>query len=387
MSRLTKMPLSRRSPMFSKASIACALLTISAGLAQAQTAQSFPGIGRTATPAEVKAWDIDVRPDFKGLPKGSGTADQGQELWDAKCASCHGTFGESNEVFTPIVGGTTAADIKTGRVASLTSPNQPQRTTLMKVPTVSTLYDYIYRAMPWNAPRSLSADDTYALVAYILALGEIVPEDFTLSDANIAEVQNRMPNRNGMTTSHGMWTVNGTPDVKATACMTDCVTEVKITSTLPDFARNAHNNLAEQNRTFGPYRGIDSTTPPLTSLPGRGYVSKVAAAASAQTQGTPSASVSGASSTAPSTAAVNTAMLESFKKNNCAACHAPAAKGVGPSISMIAEKYKGKDVTAQLVAKVKKGGSGAWGAIPMPPHPQLSDADTTSLVKWMLTGS
>ena len=83
-------------------------LTLLGGLANAQDPKKFPGLGRAATPAEVAAWDIDVRPDFKGLPKGSGTAEQGQELWEAKCASCHGVFGESNEVFTPIVGGTTA---------------------------------------------------------------------------------------------------------------------------------------------------------------------------------------------------------------------------------------------------------------------------------------
>lgn len=385
MSRLTKSFGLGQITLFSNGVMSIALLLASTGYVQAQSTQSFPGIGRAATPAEVKAWDIDVRPDFKGLPKGSGTADQGQQLWDAKCASCHGTFGESNEVFTPIIGGTTAEDIKTGRVASLTSPTQPQRTTLMKVPTVSTLYDYIYRAMPWNAPRSLSADDTYALVAYILALGEIVPEDFELSDANIAEVQQKMPNRNGMTTNHGMWTVNGTPDVKATACMKECATEVKVTSTLPEFARNAHNNLAEQNRTFGPYRGIDSANPPLPSLPGRGYVAKVAAAATGQPGSVSSAQ--GAGTSAQGAPAVNAAMLESFKKNNCAACHAPAAKGVGPSISMVADKYKGQDVTAQLAAKVRNGGSGAWGAIPMPPHPQLSDADASSLVRWMLTGS
>lgn len=383
MSRSIKASISLGATLFSQSLMACAVLAAASTFAQAETTPSFPGIGRAATPAEVKAWDIDVRPDFKGLPKGSGTADQGQQLWDAKCASCHGTFGESNEVFTPIIGGTTPEDIKTGRVASLTSPTQPQRTTLMKVPTVSTLYDYIYRAMPWNAPRSLSADDTYALVAYILALGEIVPEDFELSDANIAEVQKRMPNRNGMTTNHGMWTVNGTPDVKATACMKDCAAEVKITSTLPEFARNAHNNLAEQNRIFGPYRGIDSANPPLPSLPGRGYVAKVATATAAQ----PQQAASSASTSTSDSPAVNTAMLESFKKNNCAACHAPAAKGVGPSISMVAEKYKGQDVTSKLAAKVKSGGAGAWGAIPMPPHPQLSDADATSLVKWMLTGS
>src|SRR6202165_1355991 len=80
---------------------------------------AFPGVGRTATPAEIIAWDIDVRPDFKGLPPGSGSVAKGQEVWDAKCASCHGTFGESNQVFTPLIGGTTAEDIRTGRVKSL----------------------------------------------------------------------------------------------------------------------------------------------------------------------------------------------------------------------------------------------------------------------------
>ncbi|HSW83104.1 MAG TPA: c-type cytochrome, partial [Usitatibacter sp.] len=68
---------------------------------------NYEGVGRPATPAEIAAWDIDVRPDFKGLPPGSGSVQQGQKVWDAKCASCHGTFGESNEVFTPLVGGIT----------------------------------------------------------------------------------------------------------------------------------------------------------------------------------------------------------------------------------------------------------------------------------------
>ena len=85
-----------------------------------QAGAQFPGIGRAATPAEIKAWDIDVRPDFKGLPPGSGSVAAGQKVWDDKCASCHGTFGESNEVFTPLVGGTTAEDIRAGRVKALT---------------------------------------------------------------------------------------------------------------------------------------------------------------------------------------------------------------------------------------------------------------------------
>jgi cytochrome c len=73
----------------------------------------------------VAAWDIDVRPDFKGLPAGSGSVEKGQDIWEAKCASCHGVFGESNEVFSPLVGGTTKEDVKTGRVANLTRTDFP----------------------------------------------------------------------------------------------------------------------------------------------------------------------------------------------------------------------------------------------------------------------
>ena len=115
--------------------------------------KEFPGIGREATPREVAAWDIDVRPDFKGLPAGAGSVAKGQDVWEGKCASCHGVFGEANDVFSPLVGGTTAEDIKTGHVARLLDRGFPARTTLMKVATLSTLWDYIHRAMPWNAPK------------------------------------------------------------------------------------------------------------------------------------------------------------------------------------------------------------------------------------------
>jgi cytochrome c len=323
----------------------------------------YPNIGREATKAEVAAWDIDVRPDFKGLPKGSGTTARGQEIWEGRCASCHGTFGESNEVFTPIVGGTTKDDIKTGRVASLTSEKQPQRTTLMKVATVSTLWDYIHRAMPWNAPRTLTVDDTYAVLGYVLSMAEIVPEDFTLSDQNIAEVQKLMPNRNGMTQAHGMWNEGGKPDVKATACMSDCAKHVTIGSTLPDYARNAHENLALQNRPYGPFRGADTTKPPLAKLPGKGLmVVNMSAAESITPEGL-------------------------FKKHNCSTCHAPASRAIGPAISEVAAKYKGQaDAMSKLQKKVKVGGAGTWGAIPMPPHAHVPEGDIEVLVRWMLTG-
>mgnify|MGYP000403784813 FL=1 len=186
---------------------------IAAGLASAQS-NKFPGVGREATAKEVAKWDIDVRPDFKGLPAGSGSVAKGQDVWEAKCAHCHGVFGESNEVFSPIVGGTTAEDIKTGRVANLQRADYPGRTTLMKVPTVSTLWDYVNRAMPWTNPKTLTTEEVYAVTAFMLNLGNIVPDNFVLSDKNIAEVQARMPNRNGMTAAHAMWPGNEFGGVK-----------------------------------------------------------------------------------------------------------------------------------------------------------------------------
>ena len=229
-----------------------ALLALSACAALAQ-AKPWSAIGRAATPAEIKAWDIDVRADFKGLPPGKGSVAQGELLWEAKCASCHGSFGESNEVFTPLVGGTTRADIERGRVASLTAAGVPHRTTLMKV---STLWDYIHRAMPWNAPKSLSTDEVYAATAYLLSLADVVPADFTLSDKNIAEVQKRLPNRNGKVFGHDLWDVAGKGDVKNAACMAKCPVDGKVTSAFPDSEWGSNGNLADQNRLVGPLRGV-----------------------------------------------------------------------------------------------------------------------------------
>ena len=146
----------------------------------------------------------------------------------------------SNEVFNAVVGGTSKKDVETGRVARLTDPTFPGRTTLMKVSTVSTLWDYINRAMPWNAPKSLTVEEVYAVTAFLLNLGNVVPDDFTLSDKNIADVQKRLPNRQGTTTAHAMWPGNEFKgaarwDVQGSACMNNCSAEPRLASLLPDF--------------------------------------------------------------------------------------------------------------------------------------------------------
>jgi cytochrome c len=364
---------------------------VASGLALAQA--SYPGLGRTATPQELRAWDIDVRPDFKGLPKGAGSVSQGQDLWEAQCASCHGVFGESNQVFNPLVGGTHVQDVERGRVARLTDTGFPGRTTLMKAPTVSTLWDYINRAMPWNAPKTLKPDEVYALVAFLLNLGDVVPADFVLSDANIAEVQKRMPNRNGMSTDHGLWPGKGLgngglPDVKAVACMKDCVAEPKVASLLPEFARNNHGNLAEQQRGVGPQRGAD-TTLPVGAMPGARVVASSAAPAPvAKPAATATTQAAGATSAAPTTAAKSGAQaLALAQKYTCTACHGTENKIVGPSFKDIAGKYaKRADARAYLAGKIRAGSQGAWGPIPMPAQ-TLPDADLQVIAAWLASGA
>ncbi|TAG45006.1 MAG: cytochrome C [Betaproteobacteria bacterium] len=319
-------------------------------------------LGRPATPAEIKAWDIDVRPDFKGLPAGSGSVKLGQEVWEAKCESCHGVFGESNEVFTPIAGGTTKADMTSGRVSGMVLGAKnaaAQRTTLMKLSELSTLWDYINRAMPWNNPKTLTTEEVYAVTAYVLHLGDIVPADFVLSDKNIREVQKTLPNRNGKTRQHGLWNVGDKPDVQGDKCVANCVKATTIGSSLPDYARNAHGNLADQHRLIGAVRGLNTA----------------GAVASNVTANTPKST-----SSTPDP-------LKLAQQHACTACHGVANKLLGPSLTEIHKKYAGTvDVVSVLAAKIKAGGSGVWGAIPMPAQAHVPDADIQAIAAWLAAG-
>lgn len=334
-----------------------ALLMSGAALAAAQSA-SFAGIGRAATPAELAAWDTDVRPDFKGLPKGSGSVAQGQQVWESQCASCHGMFGEANQVFQPIVGGTGESDVTSGRSARLTDPSFPGRTTLMKLPTLSTLWDYVYRAMPWSAPKSLAPDQVYAVVAYMLNLGGVVPDDFVLSDVTIAQAQARLPNRGGMTTAHALWPgVAGRPDVAATRCMRGCAEAPRIASAIPEHARDAHGNLAEQNRGVGAQRGADTS---------RTGVANAARAGEANRDDVPWALAG---------------------KHGCTACHGIEGRLVGPGFREVGRKHGARgDAVAYLNEKIRSGAAGTWGSVPMPPQ-NLPEADALALARWIAQGA
>ncbi|MDN5937077.1 MAG: c-type cytochrome [Salinisphaera sp.] len=322
-------------------------------------------LGRVATPAEVAAWNIDVRPDFKGLPPGSGSVEEGEKIWQSTCAACHGAFGASGDFFTPLVlGNVTEQDMKTGHVAALLDPSRA-RTTFMKLSTISTLWDYIHRAMPWNAPKSLSDDQVYAVLAYLLNLAYIVDYDFVLSNETIDEVQAKLPNRNGMTLDHGMWKIDGEPDTHAVACMHDCNAEVKILSSMPDYASGSHGNLAEQMRNWGPYRGM---------VTGK-----------AATQGGEPATVSAAKTSAKKDSDAKALAL--LREHGCTACHQMQGKLVGPGFAAVAKKYAGQDdAMGYLVDKIRNGGSGVWGSVAMPAHPNISKQDLTVITQWLVDG-
>jgi cytochrome c len=187
--------------MFKSPSLWIVLGLASSILAGQVHAQSYQ-IGSPATEAEIAGWDIDIRPDGKGLPAGSGNAVDGEASYDIYCASCHGVFGEGVGRWPVLVGGEdTLAD------------DRPVKTVGSYWPFASTLFDYIRRAMPFAAPMSLDDQQVYDITAYVLYMNDIIEEDFELSQTSLAQVI--MPNEDG-------FFVDNRPDVQNPRCMSDC---------------------------------------------------------------------------------------------------------------------------------------------------------------------
>jgi S-disulfanyl-L-cysteine oxidoreductase SoxD len=152
--------------------------------ATSAVAAESPNLGRTATPEEIAAYDISVGPDGAGLPPGSGTAKQGETVYAAKCAACHGEKG-AGQPNDRLVGGT----------GSLPGDKPPIKTVGSFWPYATTVFDYVRRAMPYNEAKSLTNDEVYAVVAYILALNGVIGEGDTIDAQALPKV--RMPNRDG----------------------------------------------------------------------------------------------------------------------------------------------------------------------------------------------
>lgn len=172
------------------------------------------GLGRPALPAEIAAWDLDVSPDGTGLPDGAGSAAEGEPLFEANCASCHGSFAEGVDNWPKLAGGfdTLAND-------------DPLKTVGSYWPYLSTVWDYVHRSMPFGDAQTLKPDEVYAITAYILYSNDLVDVDFVLSKDTFLDVE--MPNASGfiiddrIAAEHSLWV--GEP------CMENCKGDVKVT--------------------------------------------------------------------------------------------------------------------------------------------------------------
>ncbi|MEO1468166.1 MAG: cytochrome c [Pseudomonadota bacterium] len=187
-----------------------AALVLTAGAAAADGL----GLGRLATPDEVAAWDIDVRPDGQGLPEGAGDVLRGEEVFVEQCAHCHGDFGEGVDRWPVLAGGHDTLTL-----------DRPVKTIGSYWPYLSTVFDYVNRAMPFGYAQSLPPDDVYAITAYLLYMNDVVLEDdFVLSHENFAEV--RLPNE-------AAFIEDARPDTPTLAdgapCMSGCKDAVEIT--------------------------------------------------------------------------------------------------------------------------------------------------------------
>jgi mono/diheme cytochrome c family protein len=159
---------------------ACSALLVGCGAALAEG----PDLGKVASPEEIASWDVSISPDGAGLPPGSGTPQQGEQIYLAKCVGCHGEKG-AGKPNDQLVGG----------LGSLGPGQAPVKTVGSFWPYATTVFDYVRRAMPLNDPKSLRDDEVYAVVAYLLQLNGVIGENDTMDAKTLPAV--RMPNRDG----------------------------------------------------------------------------------------------------------------------------------------------------------------------------------------------
>ncbi len=171
------------------------------------------GLGRAALPEEVAAWDVDVRPDGVGLPAGSGSVLDGEEVFADQCAICHGDFAEGVDNWPKLAGG-----------ADTLNHEDPLKTVGSYWPYLSTTWDYVNRSMPFGNAQTLTPDEVYAIVAYILYSNDLVDEDFVLSSDNFLDIN--MPNAGGFIIDDRL---TAEAHFIAEPCMQNCKDTVEIT--------------------------------------------------------------------------------------------------------------------------------------------------------------
>ena len=262
-------------------------------------------IGREATAEEVHAWDHDVRPDGLGLPEGSGSVLDGEEVYLEKCASCHGDFAEGAGRWPVLAGG----------IGTLKS-NDPNKTIGSYWPYLSTVWDYINEAMPFGDARSLEPDQIYGIVAYLMYSNDLVDEDFVLSKENFLETE--MPNADGFYMDDRDEVE--VPLFSTEACMSNCLDKpVEITAKAADVGVTPETSLDAQPNEEAPSEATQAEEVPAAQ-------EVVAEEAPVEEAVAPEAAVD------PELVAAGEQV---FKK--CKACHSVEAgkNGSGPSLAGI----------------------------------------------------
>lgn len=320
----------------------------------AETAPPLPaaaplGLGRPALPDEIEAWDVAVLPDGTGLPEGSGDVETGESVFAENCASCHGDFAEGLDSWPVLAGGT----------GTLTDP-RPVKTVGSYWPYLSTVFDYVHRSMPFGGAQTLSADDTYAITAFLLYSNGMVEDDFVLSRENFTEIV--MPNAGGFYPDDRATTEY--PLFSAAPCMENCRTAA------PEVTKRA----VDINVTPEDPDGKPAGTLPVISFASTGEMvaptepaaepvqtAEVAQPEAAVAETTPveAAAAGGAD---PALVAAGEAV---FKK--CTACHKVgdgAKAGVGPALNGIVDaamaQAAGFKYSATLAEMAAAGG--IWDA-------------------------
>ncbi|MHA6346583.1 c-type cytochrome [Roseivivax sp. CAU 1761] len=334
-----------------------------------ETPEGGFGLGRAALPEEVAAWDIDIRPDGAGLPEGEGDVRTGEEVYVAQCASCHGDFGEAVGRWPQLAMGFDTLD-----------GEDPVKTVGSYWPYLSTVWDYVHRAMPFGNAQSLSADEVYAITAYILYLNQVVEDDFVLSKATFSEVE--MPNEGGFFMDDRAETE--LPEFSGEACMENCKDGVEITKraqvldVTPDTGGggDAAASEAGSEETVQVAAAEDSAAGAAAEDSAAGAAAEDSAAGAAAEA--PAGDTAGAAAEAPEaeqaapeaeTAALDPELVGQGEKvfRKCQACHQigeGASNRVGPHLNgVIGRTVGGLDGFGYSDALAEAAGSGeTWTA-------------------------
>lgn len=303
--------------------------------ASAQITQQRYNLGIPATAQEIAGWDIDIRPDGAGLPVGSGTAQQGEPLYETKCAACHGSFGEGEGRWSRLAGG---QDSLTNQGAD----GRPEKSVGSYWPYASTLFDYIRRAMPYTEPMTLSAKEAYALSAYVLYLNDLIEYDFVLDAQSLPNIV--MPNQDN-------FYLDDRPDVHNTACMSNCkdIDSIGISSRVRGVTPTSHFRQGEDS----PAASHDAGDLEGTSVVAQGR------------KGQPSTQDP-------------LAQGKIIYQSNCAACHQNNGEGLPPAFPSLHNNPIVQDQAA-IITTIMQGSE----LTAMQPFAHMSNDDLASLISFI----